>query len=84
MTLLQNEFPLWVSVCAWCKPKTRGAASGNSPGAITHGICPRHLKKLKLELQMKKAGIHLDSPPAARSRRRKDVFDHPQLDYQAG
>ena len=41
----QIEFPLAVSVCAWCKPKARGAAMG----PLSHGVCLRHLRKLKLE-----------------------------------
>ena len=45
MTASQIEFPLAVAVCAWCKPKERGAASGT----VSHGICLRHMKKLKLE-----------------------------------
>lgn len=43
----QIEFPMRVAVCAWCKPKYWGGG----PGAVTHGICPRHLRKLKLEAQ---------------------------------
>lgn len=43
----QIEFPMRVAVCAWCKPKYWG----EGPGAVTHGICPRHLRKLKLEAQ---------------------------------
>jgi hypothetical protein len=45
MTASQIEFPLAVSVCAWCKPKEQGAAIGS----LSHGICLRHLKKLKLQ-----------------------------------
>jgi hypothetical protein len=45
MTSSQIEFPLAVSVCAWCKPKERGAVLGS----LSHGICLRHLKKMKLE-----------------------------------
>jgi hypothetical protein len=44
MTASQIEFPLQVSVCAWCKPQTRAG----EPAVISHGICLRHLKKLKL------------------------------------
>ena len=80
---LQSEFPLWVAVCAWCKPKKRSADPNNSPGSVSHGICPRHLKKLKLELQLKKDGGHAAPAAATRSWRRKAVFDHPQLNYQA-
>ena len=45
MAASQIEFPLAVSVCAWCKPKERGAVMGS----LSHGICLRHLKKLKLD-----------------------------------
>lgn len=45
MTARQIEFPLAVAVCAWCKPKEPGAGAD----ALSHGICLRHLKKLKLE-----------------------------------
>ncbi|HXI70767.1 MAG TPA: hypothetical protein VNN22_10480 [Verrucomicrobiae bacterium] len=83
MASLQSEFPLRVAVCAWCKPKNRSADLGNSPGAISHGICPRHLKKLRLELQMQKAGSHPAPATAAQSRRRRAPFNHPQLNYQA-
>jgi hypothetical protein len=44
MIASQIEFSLVVPVCAWCKPRERGA-----PGAVSHGICLRHMKKLKLE-----------------------------------
>ncbi len=42
----QIEFPLSVSVCAWCRPGELGA----SLGAVSHGICLKHLRKLRLEL----------------------------------
>jgi hypothetical protein len=42
----QVEFPLSVAVCAWCAPKERGKGLGS----ISHGICMRHLRKLKLEM----------------------------------
>ncbi len=80
---LQSEFSLRVPVCAWCKPKNRRADPGDSPGAISHGICPRHLKKLKLELQLKKHAGQPSPATAVHSRRRRTVFNHPQLNYQA-
>ncbi len=43
----QIEFPLAVAVCAWCRP----GELGDRLGALSHGICPGHLRKLKLELQ---------------------------------
>lgn len=80
---LQSEFQLRVAVCAWCKPKNRGADLGNSPGSISHGICPGHLKKLRLELQLKKNGGLPTPTPAPHSRRRRAPFNHPQLNYQS-
>ncbi len=64
---LQIEFPLAVAVCAWCRPRELGAGLG----ALSHGICPRHLRKMKLELQR---------PPAAprkRSSRRSGIKHSP-------
>jgi|ERR1039457_212441 hypothetical protein len=83
IVFLQSEFPLRVAVCAWCKPKNRGVDPGNGPGAISHGICPRHLKKLKLELQMNKNGGSPAPATVAHSRRRRAPLNHPQLSYQA-
>jgi hypothetical protein len=45
MTASQIEFSLKVAICAWCKPNERGSGLG----AISHGICLRHLRFLKLE-----------------------------------
>ena len=78
---LQNEFPLRVAVCAWCKPKNRSVDLGNGLGSVSHGICPRHLKKLRLELQMLAHSTH--PAPAAHSRRRGSVLNHPELLDQA-
>ena len=79
---LQSEFPLRVAVCAWCKPKHRNVDLGLSLGSISHGICPRHLKKLRLELQtMKVAGAPVPAN-AAHPRRRRAAFNHPELNYQ--
>jgi hypothetical protein len=47
MTASQTEFSLKVAICAWCKPNERGSGLG----AISHGICLRHLRKLKLQTQ---------------------------------
>jgi hypothetical protein len=43
----QIEFPLSVPVCAWCQPRP-----GNIPDArpLSHGICPRHLKAMRLQI----------------------------------
>jgi len=43
----QIEFSMAVPVCAWCEPRQPGADTV----AVTHGICPRHFKQLKLETQ---------------------------------
>ncbi len=47
MTASQTEFSLKVAICAWCKPNERGSGLG----AVSHGICLRHLKHLKLQTQ---------------------------------
>ena len=77
----QREFLLPVAICAWCEPKNRGVEPGASLGAISHGICPRHLKKLRLELQKQKEAQSLAYPTATRSRRRKTTSNHPELNY---
>jgi hypothetical protein len=56
----QIEFPLAVAVCAWCEPFERGAGLG----AVSHGICPRHLRKIEHQVK----GVVLGRRP--RSRRR--------------
>lgn len=43
----QIELPLRVPVCAWCRPPELGRGFG----AISHGICPRHLRQLLLEIR---------------------------------
>ena len=47
MTARQIEFPLTVAVCAWCRPRE----VGTGVAAWSHGICPRHLRMMKLEVQ---------------------------------
>ncbi len=47
MNASQTEFPLAVAICAWCKPHERGSGLG----ALSHGICLRHLRDLKLKTQ---------------------------------
>jgi hypothetical protein len=73
----QIELPLRVTVCAWCKPDAR---QGMDVGLISHGICPRHLKKLKLSLNQlaSKAPI----PPRRRSRRKRQREGEPLLPLQ--
>ncbi len=41
----QIEFSLSVPVCAWCRPRR----TEEGPGAISHGICPRHFRQVLLE-----------------------------------
>ncbi|HEX5219197.1 MAG TPA: hypothetical protein VFZ59_06490 [Verrucomicrobiae bacterium] len=43
----QLDLSLSVAVCAWCKPRV----PMGEMGALSHGICPRHLRKVKQELQ---------------------------------
>ena len=43
----QLDFSIRVAVCAWCKP--RGPVSTGA--VLSHGICPRHLRKLEQEMQ---------------------------------
>jgi hypothetical protein len=45
MIAAQIEFPLTVAVCAWCKPQAPSARMGT----LSHGICLKHLRKLKLQ-----------------------------------
>lgn len=44
----QFQFPMPVAVCAWCEPQARS----NSSLVLSHGICLRHLKKVKLEQRL--------------------------------
>ena len=79
---LQSELPLRVPVCAWCKPKNRSEDLGPL-GSISHGICPRHLKKFMLEMQLKKNGIPGAGVMVVRRRRRAATALHPELTYLA-
>ena len=45
MIAAQIEFPLTVAICAWCKPQDEATAAGT----LSHGICLKHLRKLKLQ-----------------------------------
>jgi hypothetical protein len=47
-----------VAVCAWCEPQERG----ESLGALSHGICPRHFRKLERQVK----GIVLKRRPRSR------------------
>ena len=75
----QSELPLQVAVCAWCKPKNRSVALGPGLGSISHGICPRHLKQLRLELQLMKDASQPALAIKALSRRRVRTFNHREL-----
>ncbi len=46
MTDSQLEMPIPVAVCAWCKPKELGTGVGD----VSHGICPRHLRNIRLKM----------------------------------
>jgi len=69
MMAQQIEFPLAVAVCAWCRPGELGAGLG----ALSHGICPRHLRKMKLNLQRTTAGAPSRSSRRGRVRSQADV-----------
>jgi hypothetical protein len=69
MTSQQIEFPLAVAVCAWCRPGELGAGLG----ALSHGICPRHLRKMKLNLQRTAAGAPKRASRRGRVRNRPDA-----------
>lgn len=77
----QSEFPLRVAICAWCKPGNGGAELGGSLGAISHGICPRHLKQMQRELQRLKAEATAKSISVRRWRRRGVILHHPEFSY---
>jgi len=80
---LQIEFPMRVAICAWCKPKSRVLDLGTGLGSISHGICPRHLRKLKQSLQSHKNSFRSTPGGASRGRRRRVAADHPELAYCA-
>ncbi len=65
MMARQIEMPLAVAVCAWCRPRELGAGLGT----LSHGICPRHLRKMKLKLQQMRGAA-----PKRSSRRSKTKF----------
>lgn len=43
----QLDLSLRVAVCAWCKPR----APLGDIRSLSHGICPRHLRKFKQEVE---------------------------------
>jgi hypothetical protein len=43
----QLDLSLRVSICAWCEPPP----PAGEIGVLSHGICPRHYRKLILETQ---------------------------------
>ena len=64
----QIEFPLSVPVCAWCKPRLK---RGPELRVLSHGICPRHLKAMHLQMQ--------NAPAPIRRHRRELRPDHTAL-----
>jgi hypothetical protein len=60
----QPEFPLRVAVCAWCRP----VELGTTVGVLSHGICPRHFREMKLKLQNNRRG-GADVPVRPQTRR---------------
>ena len=46
MKASQLEMTIPVAVCAWCKPKELGTGVGT----VSHGICPRHLRNIQLQM----------------------------------
>jgi hypothetical protein len=62
----QSVLAFRVLVCAWCKPRERGAGLGD----LSHGICPRHFREMKMKLQNSLPGPEGEriSPRARRSR----------------
>jgi len=60
----QIEFSLSVAVCAWCRPGDLGTALGS----VSHGICPKHLRKIRLDL------LRTDGTAPTRSHRRTRVL----------
>ena len=78
----QTELPIRVAVCAWCEPEVRGTILGE----VSHGICPRHLKKLTQSLPTMSAGkgVEITSSGARRSRRlKKPGEDVAQMSFEA-
>lgn len=69
----QSVLPLRVAVCAWCKPRELGAGLG----ALSHGICPRHLREMKVKLQNSRPGREAEpvGPQARRSRKRSNSIE---------
>ena len=49
VTLRQIEFSLSIPICAWCKPGVAGSAV-----IVSHGICLRHLKQMRLKLEKRR------------------------------
>ncbi len=58
----QTEFIMAVPVCAWCEPRK----PGSTQAPVTHGICPRHLKQLKLETRKIHCPPTTNTPTPAR------------------
>jgi hypothetical protein len=57
----QIELPMTFAVCAWCKP----APADEGLAVWSHGICPRHLRRMRLSLQKKPRKTRTTSRPSS-------------------
>ena len=76
----QTELPLRVAVCAWCEPRELGATLG----ALSHGICPRHFRELKVGLQSShpgRAGEAVGPRPRRSRKLNRSIGDIAQLRF---
>jgi hypothetical protein len=60
----QSALPFRVAICAWCKPREIGSGLGD----VSHGICPRHFREMKANLQDVRSG-RAGEPVGPRARR---------------
>jgi len=82
MATQQTELPIRVVVCAWCEPWARSSGLGD----VSHGICPRHLKKMTQSLPHMPKGQQSEfaAPEARRSRRtKKSMEDIAQMSFES-
>jgi hypothetical protein len=47
MQVAQLDLSLRIPICAWCEPRLPGGEIGE----LSHGICPRHFRKVVLQSQ---------------------------------
>lgn len=77
MAAEQIEMTMSVPVCAWCRRK---ASHPPVPASeISHGICPRHLKIFKAELQVLKGEASPTPKPVIRRLRTGEPKSDPFL-----